>query len=244
MASPADVPRASEPIAAAGGYATKAWVDFFLKLASAESTADLAALYEALARRVAELEERQAFDFKILGQSSVKVDGIPQPGGAVVITLQNDADAPGNSMYYGTGPTGAKGWFALPATFGPPPTDGSPYVGLNGAWERANTASSRFWLIEYPLLTDQAGNQLTDQVGNFLMANSPIVPPGWPTSSTTVAALPLKVTLAEANTLTGVEDGQTVLITDLAGGRELCWYDITAPGSTKWRRYSDRSIAN
>lgn len=113
MASPADVPRASEPIAAAGGYATKAWVDFFLKLASSQSTTELAALYEALARRVAELEEGQEFDFKILGQESIAVNGVPQPGGAVIITLQNDTTTPGNTMYYGTGPTGAKGWFAV-----------------------------------------------------------------------------------------------------------------------------------
>ncbi|MGH8044339.1 MAG: hypothetical protein ACREOX_06990, partial [Stenotrophomonas sp.] len=64
--------------------------------------------------------------------------------------------------------------------FAPPPTDGYPYIGLNGAWERANAPDSRFWLIEYPLLTDQAGNQLTDQAGSLLLANSPLLPPGWP----------------------------------------------------------------
>lgn len=244
MATPADVPRASEPIAGAGGYATRAWVDFFLKLATTASTADLAAQYEALAARVAALEDGQAFSFQLLGQESISINGVPQPGGAVIVTLLNDQAAPGNSMYYGTGPTGTKGWFALPLTFGPPPTDGTPYVGLNGAWEQANAAGSRFWLVEYPLLTDQAGNQLTDQVGNLLMGNSPIVPPGWPAPAATAAAPPRKVLLAEAIALTGIEDGQTVLITDLAGGRELCWYDITAPGATKWRRYSDRSIAN
>lgn len=132
----------------------------------------------------------------------------------------------------------------IAGSFGPPPTDGTPYVGLNGAWEQANAPGSRFWLVEYPLLTDQVGNQLTDQAGNFLMANSPIVPPGWPSTTVAAAALPQVLTLAQANALVNPTDGQYVLITDLSGGRELCWYDITAPGSTKWRRVSDRSIAN
>lgn len=132
MASPADVPRASEPIAAAGGYATKAWVDFFLKLASSQSTTELAALYEALARRVAELEEGQEFDFKILGQESIAVNGVPQPGGAVIITLQNDTTTPGNTMYYGTGPTGAKGWFAVSGAITVASGQLTKTVGTNG----------------------------------------------------------------------------------------------------------------
>lgn len=132
--------------------------------------------------------------------------------------------------------------------FGPPPTDGSPYVGLNGAWEKANAADSRFWLIEYPLLTDQAGNQLTDQAGNFLMGNSPIVPPGWPSTTTVVnnvsSGALQAMTLAQANALASPTDFQMVAITDLAGGREPCWYDGTVASGTKWRRVSDRSIAN
>ncbi len=113
MASPNDVPRVSEPIAAAGGYVTRAWVDFFLKLASSQSSEELATLYQQLAARVAELEEGQPLNFQILGQESIAVNGIPQPGGVVIITLQNDVAAPGNTTYYGTGPTGSKGWFPI-----------------------------------------------------------------------------------------------------------------------------------
>lgn len=113
MASPNDVPRVSEPIAAAGGYVTRAWVDFFLKLASSQSNEDLAALYAALAQRVSDLEDGTGFDFQILGQGSIGVNGIPQSGGVVIITLLNDVDSPGNTMYYGTGPTGTKGWFSI-----------------------------------------------------------------------------------------------------------------------------------
>lgn len=122
MASPADVPRVSEPIAGSGGFVTKAWVDFFLKLASVQSSQDLAALYAALAQRVAELEDGQGLSFKILGQESIAVNGVPQPNGAVIITLQNDTTAPGNTQFYGSGPGGIKGWFpvagAITATSG------------------------------------------------------------------------------------------------------------------------------
>lgn len=113
MASPADVPRIAEPIAGNGGHVTRAWLDFFLKLASAQSEENLAALYAQLAARVAQLEDGQSLSFQLLGQGSIGVQGVPQPGGAVIITLQNDDDAPGNTMYYGTGPTGEKGWFPV-----------------------------------------------------------------------------------------------------------------------------------
>lgn len=57
-------------------------------------------------------------------------------------------------------------------------------------------------------------------------------------------APPPAMTLAAANALTGVADFQIVAITDLIGGRELCWYDATVATGTKWRRFSDRSIAS
>lgn len=116
MASPNDVPRVAEPIAGSGGFVTRAWLDFFLKLASTESQADMAALYAALAARVAELEENEGFTFQIIGQGAVSVNGTPQPGGFVVISLDNDVDNPGNTMYYGTGPTGERGWFPVSGT--------------------------------------------------------------------------------------------------------------------------------
>lgn len=361
MASPNDVPRISEPIAGQGGYLTQAWLNFFMKLASQQSGAELEAQIKALELLVQQIQQAQGASLQINGPQSVEVQGIPA-NGVVTLTLKGDTAAPGNTYVYGTGPTGAKGWQPLadaiavvagqltktvgsngvttigledlpdsgtgallaitrdakgrvsgtrastitgttnqinvangsaaaglptlslaaavltslakadsavqsivPGTgitvnnadprnpivsapgsgFAPPPTDGSPYIGLNGAWEQANAASSRFFLIEYPLLTDQAGNQLTDQAGNPLIANSPIIPPGWPSMTTVVvAAAPQVLTLAQANALAGVLDGQEVLITDLAGGREPCWYDTTISSGTRWRRYSDRSIAN
>lgn len=337
MPTPAEQPRADQPVVDARGLATQPWMNYWLRMASRLSQEDQSAVIAEIQRRLDELEDGQSLSFQILGQGSVSINGVPQPGGAVVITLDGDALAPGNTRYYGTGPTGKKGWFPisgaiavaagelskavgtdgittlgladlansglgaalvkitrdakgrvsgtqaattddLPAGstnkyfpeapndgqvygrrnlawtviasggFGPPPTDGSPYIGLNGAWEKANAPDSRFWLIEYPLLTDQAGNQLTDQAGNFLMGNSPIVPPGWPSTTTVInnvsSGTLQSMTLAEANSLAAPTDFQMVAITDLAGGREPCWYDSTVASGTKWRRFSDRSIAN
>ncbi|HED4877401.1 TPA: hypothetical protein R4K21_003220 [Stenotrophomonas maltophilia] len=365
MPTPAEQPRFDQPVVDQSGRVTQSWANYFLRMASAQSSDDLRALYEALAARVAELEDGQDLNFQILGQQSVTVNGVVQPGGVVIITLQGDTAAPGNTQYYGTGPTGTKGWLPIsgailvaageltktvgsdgvttfgladvadsgagvllaatfdakgrktgsrPATitgtatqinvangnasaglptlslasevlaslgkadsavqsvvagvgitvnntdprnpvvsapgsgFAPPPTDGNPYVGLNGTWEKTNAPDSRFWLIEYPLLTDQVGNQLTDQAGNFLMGNSPIIPPGWPSTTTVINNVSSgslqSMTLAQANALASPSDFQMVAITDLTGGREPCWYDATVASGTKWRRFSDRSIAN
>lgn len=309
MASPNDVPRASEPIAAAGGYVTRAWVDFFLKLASSQSNEDLAALYAALAARVAELEEGQGFNFQIIGQGAISVNGTPQPGGFVVISLENDIDNPGNTMYYGTGPTGARGWFPvsdaiavnaahLTKTVG---ADGVSTLSLSAAVVVSlaladsalqevrpgtnilvNNEDPRRPIVSaisdnplFPQITDQLGNLLTDQQGQPLRQNQPAVPWAWlydvpayqpldsdltAIASLTGAGVPLRaaggtwsltsfntlasMTLAAANALTGVADFQMVAITDLAGGREPCWYDATVASGTKWRRFSDRSIAN
>ncbi len=337
MPIPAEQPRFDQPVVDARGFATQPWMNYWLRMASFLSQEDLSAVVAELQRRVTELEEGQTLGFQIIGDQSISVNGVPQPGHVVIITLQGDQQAPGNTQYYGTGPTGTKGWFPvsgaitvnageltkvvgtdgvtnlgladlansgvgaalvkitrdakgrvsgtqaattddLPAGstnkyfpeapndgntygrknlawvaltaggFGPPPTDGSPYIGLDGAWEKANGSGSRFWLIEYPLLTDQAGNQLTDQAGNFLMGNSPIIPPGWPASTTVInnvsSGTLQSMTLADANALPNPSDFQMVAIIDLTGGREPCWYDATVASGTKWRRFSDRSIAN
>ncbi|KOQ78884.1 hypothetical protein ABW45_04785 [Stenotrophomonas maltophilia] len=110
---PGEQPNWNEPIADQSGRATLAWRNYFLRLASVQSSDDLRALYEALAARVAVLEDGESIDFQILGQGSVSVNGVPQPGNVVVISLQGDTALPGNTQYYGTGPNGAKGWFPI-----------------------------------------------------------------------------------------------------------------------------------
>lgn len=113
---PGEQPRFDQPVVDQAGRVTQAWANYFLRLASAQSNDDLRALYEALAARVAALEDGEGGSFQILGQQSIAVNGIPQPGHVVIITLQGDEDSPGNTEYYGTGPTGDKGWFPVSGT--------------------------------------------------------------------------------------------------------------------------------
>lgn len=114
---PGEQPRFDQPVVDQSGRVTQAWANYFLRLASAQSSDDLRALYEALAARVAALEDGEGGSFQILGQQSIAVNGIPQPGHVVVITLQGDEENPGNTEYYGTGPDGTKGWFPVSGTF-------------------------------------------------------------------------------------------------------------------------------
>ncbi len=113
MPTPSEQPRSDQPVVDRSGRVTQAWANYFLRMATAQSSDDLRTLYEALAARVAELEDGQELDFSIFGANSINVDGAVQTGGVVLITLVGDTDAPGNTMYYGTGPGGVKGWFAV-----------------------------------------------------------------------------------------------------------------------------------
>lgn len=133
---------------------------------------------------------------------------------------------------------------ATPAPSGVPeaPNDGFDYARGGLAWHPLTGPLSKYVMLELPVLTDQAGNVLTDQQGRPLTANVPAVPWAWITGTPTYSFPPM--TLAQANALTPVSDGQPVLITDLAGGREPCWYDATVATGTRFRRFSDRSIAN
>lgn len=132
MPTPAEQPRFDQPVVDQGGRVTQAWANYFLRMASAQSNDDLRALYEALAARVAELEEGQSLNFSIFGANSVNVDGSAQPGGVVLISLVGDMDAPGNTMYYGTGPTGSKGWFPVSDTSLVATGELTKSVGLDG----------------------------------------------------------------------------------------------------------------
>lgn len=70
----------------------------------------------ALEARVAALEADGATDAVIQGLYSVAVLGSLEDG-TVTVQLVNDTDTPGNTYYYGTGPTGAKGWFTVASAF-------------------------------------------------------------------------------------------------------------------------------
>lgn len=114
MSNPALQPRHTERVVdPRTGIVTKAWADYFLRLSTQQSSDDLAQLYQQLAGRVSELEEGGALGFQIFGQDSIILDGSTQPGSVLIITLAGDQEAPGSTMFYGTGPAGVKGWYAV-----------------------------------------------------------------------------------------------------------------------------------
>lgn len=112
MPTPAEQPRFDQPVVDQRGYVTRAWADYFLRMATAQSSEDLRQLYEALAARVKELEDGETASFSILGPQSVTVNGLPS-NGVVILSLLGDNPSPGKTAYYGTGPGGSKGWFPI-----------------------------------------------------------------------------------------------------------------------------------
>lgn len=100
-------PRANEPVVGRDGLVTQAWRDYFARLAMAQTSDDLRQLYEALAARVAELADGQSL--RVVGRNSVDTAG----ASVVEIQLVGDESAPGNTEYYGTGPTGQRGFFPI-----------------------------------------------------------------------------------------------------------------------------------
>ena len=232
MASPADVPRVAEPIAGPGGFVTRAWVDFFLKLASAQSSQDLAALYAALAARVAKLEDGEALSFKILGQESISVLGVPQPGGAVIITLQNDTTTPGNTMYYGTGPTGAKGWFAVSSAITVASGQLTKTVGTNGVTDLglADVTDSGAGVL-LATTFDAKGRRIgskpatiTGTAGQIDVANGTAAA-GAPTLS---LAAPVIASLAKADSALQPGAAHNTSLSGLQGGAAGEYYHATA----------------
>ena len=107
------LPRASAALTNAAGPPTAEWRRFFESLAAQTDNLTLQAEYLALAARVSALEDDPGADIGlILGQQSIKHVGVLTSGN-VYLTLQGDAESPGNSYYYGTDATGVKGWHAL-----------------------------------------------------------------------------------------------------------------------------------
>jgi|GEM_PF-1264582 len=119
-------PRANEPVVGRDGLVTQAWRDYFARLAIAQNSDDLRQLYEALAARVAELADGQSL--RIVGRNSVDTAG----ASVVEIQLVGDESAPGNTEYYGTGPTGRRGFFPVASAIAVDTGELEKSVGTNG----------------------------------------------------------------------------------------------------------------
>lgn len=107
------IPNVQAPVVGAGGLLTPQWHSFFLRLR--DTAGGDTALQTAIDKVVERLDELEAGGtagtFLIQGLGSIVVNGTPA-GGTVQVLLDNDNDAPGATWYYGTGPDGARGWFA------------------------------------------------------------------------------------------------------------------------------------
>lgn len=109
------LPYQRDPIA--GGLTTpNNWYEFFRSLRQfiVDSGLDSGVIDDILTRLTA-LEEDSG-SFLIQGLVSVSVFGTPESG-LVRVELLNDEVSPGNTYYYGTGPTGVKGWATVASAF-------------------------------------------------------------------------------------------------------------------------------
>lgn len=104
------IPRVQAPIIDDGGRPTREWYTYLLDLAnSAGMTAEQLQRFEQLVAAVEALQGQGGGRATIQGVGSIEVVGM----GIMQIYLVGDNDAPGASWYYGTGPDGAKGWYAI-----------------------------------------------------------------------------------------------------------------------------------
>lgn len=114
--NPGLLPNDSAPIDNQGGLCTQEWRDFFLLLADGAESEELASEYQALADRVAALEQDGGAYLPIstvaVGVNSVTQSGT-LAGGYIAFSLVGDSDAPGNSFYYGTDDAGDKSFYLL-----------------------------------------------------------------------------------------------------------------------------------
>lgn len=112
------LPYQSDPIAEVGSLRTpNQWYLFFESLQKfVDANGGDSGVIADILGRLSALEAEGALTFQLLGPQSVKVTGLPQ-NGVVSVELAGDVDAPGNTYYYGTDETGAKGWFTLASAF-------------------------------------------------------------------------------------------------------------------------------
>lgn len=110
------LPRAQGPIA--GQLPTTIeWYNFFRDLRAfvVDNDGDIAQIDDILSRLTALENEEETFAV-IQGLVSVNVFGSLESG-LVQVQLQGDVASPGNTYYYGTGPTGVKGWSTISSAF-------------------------------------------------------------------------------------------------------------------------------
>lgn len=124
MANPIyPIPRPGSPISETGSVATREWYNYWQNLSSdsggpstAELENDITIISEKLGSPDGTPENipPQSDGGKVIGVNSIaSIGALP---GVVTLTLQGDSAAPGNTYYYGTNGTGAKGFYTVSST--------------------------------------------------------------------------------------------------------------------------------
>jgi len=119
-------PSVTHPVVDRSGLITRPWADYFARMALAQNSDELQQLFEALALRVAQLE--QGGGVRVVGRRSITSSGTE----TVYVSLVNDVDAPGNTEYYGSGPAGERGFFPIADAIGVDAGELEKTVGLDG----------------------------------------------------------------------------------------------------------------
>lgn len=110
MATPV-LPRAQSELVRLDRVTQPEWLAFFRNLrANVESNTSAVEQIDAILARLEAVEGGSASTGAVQGDGSVVANG-QLADGLVVLSLENDADSPAATSYYGTDSAGAKGWF-------------------------------------------------------------------------------------------------------------------------------------
>ncbi len=108
------IPRQAERLVDANGFISPSWWKY-LNDGSVPAQVDaLAAAIGGITSRLSALEAIR--NLNIIGQMSVVVQGSAS-NGSIGLLLAGDVRNTGNTYYYGTGPTGTKGWQSIASAF-------------------------------------------------------------------------------------------------------------------------------
>lgn len=124
MAPKYPIPRPGSPVSEGGNVATREWYNYWQNLeqnsggpSTAELENDITIISEKLGSPDGTPENipPQEDGGKVIGLNSIlSIGALP---GVVTLTLQGDSADPGNTYYYGTGPSGSKGFYTVASAF-------------------------------------------------------------------------------------------------------------------------------
>jgi hypothetical protein len=116
MAADPQLPRPQSAVIDSRDWATTEWYEFWRQLLEfARENGGTQEQLAAIEARLAEIEADLG-SASIVGLNSIFVTGTLADG-SVQIQLDGDVQSPGNTYYYGTGPTGVKGFFTVASAF-------------------------------------------------------------------------------------------------------------------------------